>query len=156
MRLRKLLVLGASVLAVMVGTIATGTAASAAPPASDGVSVNAVQQYYIYVKTADIYAAGTDATVRMKVYGTVSTSPGYVQLDNPGIDDLEQGHFDRFGPFSWFDIGNVDFIGISKGSNGSEWYPEYAYITSSNAPTAFCPINYYFGDGAETQWFDCP
>ncbi|GAB2932887.1 hypothetical protein GCM10027280_20770 [Micromonospora polyrhachis] len=150
----------AGVLVAMLGVLFAGTAASAAPAATDtksgGVGVNAVTRYWIFVHTADIANAGTDATVRMKVYGTAAESPGYVNLDN-SADNFERNSNDMFGPFSWFDIGRPDFIGVYKGSNGSEWYPEYAQVYSEGTGTWYhCPMNAYYGDGEETRWFDCP
>ncbi|MGW0435035.1 PLAT/LH2 domain-containing protein [Micromonospora sp. NPDC003197] len=150
----------AGVLVAMLGVLFAGTAASAAPAATDtksgDVGVNAVVRYWIFVHTANIPDAGTDATVRMKVYGDLAESPGYVNLDN-SADNFERNSNDMFGPFSWFDIGRPDFIGVYKGSNGSEWYPEYAQVYSEATGTWYhCPMNAYYGDGEETRWFDCP
>ncbi|WP_328418166.1 hypothetical protein OG470_31405 [Micromonospora sp. NBC_00389] len=72
-------------------------------------------------------------------------------------DNFERNSNDYFGPFSWFDIGRPDFVGVYKGSNGSEWYPEYAQIYAHATGTWYrCPMNAYYGDGEETRWFDCP
>ncbi|MFG1917353.1 PLAT/LH2 domain-containing protein [Micromonospora sp. NPDC048898] len=141
-------------LVVMMTALLGGTAASAAK--AGDIGTNAVQQYTIFVHTANINGAGTDATVKMKVYGTVAESPGYVNLDN-SADNFERNSNDYFGPFSWFDIGRPDFIGVYKGSNGSEWYPEHAQIYAHATGTWYtCPMNAYYGDGEETRWFDCP
>ena len=156
MRIRMPLVVTGA-LAMIMGVLATGTAASAAPAVTqDNVGVAAVKQYAITVHTANIPNAGTDATVQMKVYGTLNTSPGYVNLDNDE-ENFERNKTDRFSPFFWFDIGRPDYIGVYKGSNGSEWYPEYAVVHDLTTGAAyFCPMNAYYGDGADTQWFDCP
>ncbi|WP_405109517.1 PLAT/LH2 domain-containing protein [Micromonospora sp. NBC_01405] len=145
------------VLVMMTMALGGGTAASAAPAAKTaGIGTNAVQNYTIFVHTANIDGAGTDATVRMKVYGTLAESPGYVNLDN-SADNFERNSNDYFGPFSWYDIGRPDFIGVYKGSNGSEWYPEYAQVYAHATGTWYhCPMNAYYGDGEETRWFDCP
>ncbi|MFG1836992.1 PLAT/LH2 domain-containing protein [Micromonospora sp. NPDC049175] len=144
----------AGALVVMMTALVGGTAASAA--AAGDMGVNAVQRYTIFVHTANINGAGTDATVKMKVYGTLAESPGYVNLDN-SADNFERNSNDYFGPFSWFDIGRPDFIGVYKGSNGSEWYPEYAQVYAHATGTWYnCPMNAYYGDGEETRWFDCP
>ncbi len=148
--------MAAAIGASLVGLAATGASAA---PAHQGpaASLVPVYRYDIYVQTSNIYAAGTDATVSIKVYGTLRESPGYVGLDNPGVDDLEQGHLDRFGPFYWFDIGDVDFIGLYKGGNGSEWYPSYVAIYSwGTGRYYYCPVAHYYGDGEELVWFDCP
>ncbi|MFG2050728.1 hypothetical protein ACGFIW_25260 [Micromonospora sp. NPDC048935] len=70
----------------------------------------------------------------------LAESPGYVNLDN-SADNFERNSNDYFGPFSWFDIGRPDFIGIYKGSNGSEWYPEHAqiYARSGTPPCSAFP-----------------
>ncbi|MEV4630411.1 PLAT/LH2 domain-containing protein [Micromonospora sp. NPDC049523] len=156
MRFRIPIVL-ASALVVLMGALGAGSAAAAAPAAKQGdVGINAVTRYWIFVHTANIQDAGTDATVRMKVYGTLAESPGYVNLDN-SVDNFERNSNDTFGPFSWFDIGRPDFIGVYKGSNGSEWYPEYAMVYSEATRIWYqCPMNAYYGDGEETRWFDCP
>lgn len=157
MRMR-ITTLAASALMLITSALVASTGAAAAAPASEqgDASVAAVSRYWIYFRTADIPNAGTDATVRTKVYGTIAESPGYINLDN-SEDNFERNKNDRFGPFSWFDIGDVDFIGVYKGSNGSEWYPEYAQVYSeSTARWYFCPMNAYYGDGEETRWFDCP
>ncbi|NBE83492.1 PLAT/LH2 domain-containing protein [Micromonospora rubida] len=144
-------------LVMMMATLVGGTAANATPAArTTGIGTNAVEQYRIFVHTANIDGAGTDATVRMKVYGTLAESPGYINLDN-AADNFERNSNDYFGPFSWYDIGRPDFIGVYKGSNGSEWYPEYAQIYAYATNTWYnCPMNAYYGDGEETRWFDCP
>ncbi|WP_405097459.1 PLAT/LH2 domain-containing protein [Micromonospora sp. NBC_01412] len=77
-------------LVMMTMALGGGTAASAAPAAKTaGIGINAVQKYTIFVHTANIDGAGTDATVRMKVYGTLAESPGYVNLDN-SADNFER------------------------------------------------------------------
>jgi hypothetical protein len=147
-----------SALALSFGLLAgAGAAASAAPPAGQGgVNARAVQSYLVLVRTADIPDAGTDATIRIKVYGTLNESPGYVNLDN-AADNFEQNQNDIFGPFSWFDIGVPDFIGVFKDSNGSEWYAEWADIYSyATGRWYHCPMDAYYPDGATTMWFDCP
>jgi hypothetical protein len=138
------------------GAAASGKGAAGAAQQGGGVGINAVTRYWILVRTADIEDAGTDATIRMKVYGTINESPGYVNLDN-AIDNFERNQNDIFGPFSWFDVGRPDFIGVYKGSNGSEWYAEYAAVFSEGTGLWYdCPMDAYYGDGEETRWFDCP
>lgn len=140
----------------LLGLSAAGASASPSSGQSSRAGTQLVVNYVIFVHTANIQYADTDATVKMKVYGTTNSSPGYVNLDNEA-DNFEQNSNDYFGPFAWFDIGRPDFIGVFKDSNGSEWYAEYAEVWSEiTQQWYYCPMNYYFGNGAETQWFDCP
>jgi len=146
-RLAARIALVATLGASLVGLSATG--------ANADTQHRAIATYRIIVHTANIPNAGTDATIKMMVYGTLNTSPGYVNLDNKVYDDFEQNATDNFGPFSWFDIGRPDFIGVFKDSNGDEWYPDYARVLA-NGTWYLCPMNDYYYDGAETKWFDCP
>lgn len=145
-----------SALLVIMGALGSAIPASAAPATTQATdAVVREVRYTIVVRTSDTDDAGTDATIRMKVYGTLRDSPGYVNLDNDA-DNFERGKTDTFGPFFWFDIGRPDFIGVYKGSNGSEWAPQYATIIPKGGPSYDCPMSEYYGDGEETRWFDCP
>jgi hypothetical protein len=145
----------------------TQASAATAPRASGPTAVvtKFVKRYHIITRTADEFWAGTDATVRIKVYGFAATSPGYVNLDNSD-DNFEAGHTDVFGPFSWDDLGGVDFIGVFKGNNGSDWHLSYVDVydqlnnVTSHCPTSTDPSNGYYPSSSPgkglTQWFDCP
>lgn len=175
--LRRFTALAAAVCAAgaMVGLAAGSAAAEPTKHASAATALhasgptgpvsNAVKRYQIITRTGDETWAGTDATVRIKVYGFANTSPGYVNMDNDA-NNFESGVTDTFGPFSWNDLGGVDFIGVFKGNNGSDWRLLYVdvYDTLSNV-TYHCPTSTdtsqgFYPDRTDpdglTIWFDCP
>jgi hypothetical protein len=145
---------------------AAGSAATAGHTAApSGPVTNAVKRYTVITRTGDETWAGTNATVRIKVYGFADTSPGYVNMDN-NFDNFEPGVTDTFGPFSWNDLGGVDFVGVFKGNNGSDWHLMYVDVYDSlsnvtyHCPTSTDPSQGFFPDRTDpdglTIWFDCP
>jgi len=139
-----------------------GTAASAAAPTTTHTAHALAAQplaYRIQVHTANFSNAGTDATIKMKVYGTLRDSPEYINLDNAD-NNFEPGRTDIFGDFIWFDIGKPEMIGVHKYGDGSDWFPEEATIFVFNEligrlDAYHCPMSANFGSGDSTQWFDC-
>jgi PLAT/LH2 domain len=175
--LRRFTALAAAVCAAgaMIG-LAAGPAAATQPAAPSAATArhvsgptgpisNAVKRYYVITRTGDETWAGTDATVRIKVYGFANDSGGYINMDNE-VNNFEPGETDTFGPFSWNDLGGVDFIGVHKDNNGSDWRLLYADVYDSlsnviyHCPTDTDPSLGFFPDQTDpsglTIWYDCP
>lgn len=146
-----------SVIAAMllsVAAVGASVVTSAAPVSADD-TVQSIKDYYVTVRTGDRTNAGTDADISSKVYGSAADSPGYFRLDS-SADDFERNSTRQYGPFLWNDVGNVYMIALSKKSNGSEWYVDYAQVYSPIDQRVWhCPVNSWFPDGANTQWFAC-
>lgn len=171
-RMRRLAVVVASA-AMTVGGLAAlpaaaqPTAAAAQPGAvrhasgPAGPVSNTFGRYKVIVQTGDETWAGTNATIKIKVYGFAATSPGYVNMDND-FDNFEPGVTDIFGPFTnWPDLGGVDFIGVDKFADGSDWQLDHVSIQDTLRNVQYeCVVptkaDGYFPDGAATIWFDCP
>jgi PLAT/LH2 domain len=143
----------ATAMATIAAIIGLAALPAAQPPASDRSTAaaaaavkaapvtQAVRRYQIITQTAWDSWAGTDATVRIKVYGFAAESPGYVNLDNSD-DNFEPGKTDVFDNFQWNDLGGVDFIGVYKGNNGSDWKLLYVDVRDTiTGITYHCPTN---------------
>lgn len=58
--------------------------------ANTSTAAAATKTYFIDVTTCNDFGAGTDASIWLKIDGTL-TSTGWKLLDNPNVDDFEQG-----------------------------------------------------------------
>jgi hypothetical protein len=152
MKLRAALLLLAT--AVAGALVATGSPASASVR-TDSVHTQAIGTYRIDVQTGDLDGAGTDARVRITVFGSAGQSPG-TTLDN-GDDNFERGKLDHFGPYKWVDIGTPDYIMLGKGQ-GSNWYPAFVTIYVEHLNQLFvCHARewYYKTSESETRPYGC-
>jgi hypothetical protein len=123
-----------------------GTTAGTSQAADVGTST--VVSYTICVATADLPAAGTDSQVKIRLRGSLDTSPFLGPLDNPNRDDFEIGHKDCFGPFLLRDAGTYRSVDVSytrlSGDENHEWNLAYVTVSTPGRGTAYFPYNKWF------------
>jgi hypothetical protein len=140
---------------LLLATAVSGLLVATGGPASANVHTQSIGTYGVHVKTGDIDGAGTDARVRLTVFGTDGQSPG-TTLDN-GEDNFERGKLDRFGPYKWVNFGAVDYISLGKGQ-GSDWYVEYVEIDAEHEGHVYmCRIDDWYRrtNESETRYYAC-
>jgi hypothetical protein len=107
-------------IAVMAAVLATARPAPAADASRDARS--AVHNYAITVYTSNISGAGTDAEVRIYLFGSLGKS-GQIVLDKSGYDDAEAGREDNYS-VTLPDVGNIRHICLWRDDAGlwDEWH----------------------------------
>lgn len=93
------------VIAVVIAVVLGASSAQATPAA-----------YSIDVQTCDVADAGTDATVKLMLFGSQGGS-SWLLLDNPG-DDRERGQTDHYS-FTLSDLGFISKVRLSYDHSGS-------------------------------------
>ncbi|MGH3941246.1 MAG: PLAT/LH2 domain-containing protein [Pseudonocardiaceae bacterium] len=130
-----LLLAGAPIAAAATGAPALATAGSATAPGD--VSPQALRTYTVQLQTGNRNNAGTDADVKIKLVGTLRTSP-WVNLDNPG-DDRERRQLDTYRNINLDDVGDIKSIRLNFDDSGdhSDWYLDWVKVTPNGGPTYF-------------------
>jgi hypothetical protein len=125
---------------------ATGTTAGTSQAANVGTST--AVYYTICVTTANLPAAGTDSQVKIRLRGSLDTSPFLGPLDNPNRDDFEIGSTDCFGPFVLGDVGTYRSVDVRytrlSGDENHEWNLAHVTVSAPGRVTAYFPHNKWF------------
>ncbi|WP_426451791.1 PLAT/LH2 domain-containing protein [Paenibacillus sp. S-38] len=79
----------------------------------------ATKGYTVYVQTANVDNAGTDSNIKIKILGA-NGSLGPTPLDNPGVNDFEQGAYEKFPTISSPDLGNLSSLILYSDGSGSK------------------------------------
>lgn len=91
--------------------------------------------YAITIKTGDVWGAGTDSDVRVRVIGEASNprlagprTQDFL-LDKSGYNDFERGDHDTYH-VTGVDVGNITHVLVSVGSSG--WFMDSISVSKNN------------------------
>ncbi|MFB2881686.1 PLAT/LH2 domain-containing protein [Floridanema aerugineum] len=90
--------------------------------------------YNVTIKTGDVGGAGTDADVRIQLFGDLgeTDSSGYL-LDKSGYDDFERGDQDTYQVRTDKELGNIEKVRLwhNNAGSGAGWYVDWIKVEIS-------------------------
>lgn len=106
-------------------------------------------KYQVTMKTADVKKAGTDSNIYIKLYGEHEMETSLQRMNDPNINDFEQGQLNSYVIYSNQKLGEINKIFIECDNRGSHagWKFESASIVLESEPNT----KYLFNDSC---WFD--
>ena len=89
-----------------------------------------VVDYLFYVRTGDRKNAGTDANIKVILYGDGGKKTDKIRLHNTFKNDFERGHLDTFTVKKQVKLRTIEKIELWRDSFGfgSDWYVDYITI----------------------------
>lgn len=95
--------------------------------------------YVFSVRTGDRKNAGTDANVKVILYGDGGRKTDKMKLHNTLKNDFEQGQLDHFTVKKQFKLRNIEKIELWRDNFGfgSAWYLDYIKVRRKDADTEY-------------------
>ncbi|MFB2934299.1 PLAT/LH2 domain-containing protein [Aerosakkonemataceae cyanobacterium BLCC-F154] len=96
--------------------------------------------YNVTIKTGNVAGGGTDANVRIQLFGDLgeTDSSGYL-LDKYGYDDFERGDQDTYQVRTDKELGNLKKVRLwhDNAGSGANWYVEMIRVELSGVTWNF-------------------
>jgi hypothetical protein len=131
----------------MLLTLGMTGAASAGDPA-----VLAVVDYQVTVVTTDLLDAGTDATVEVRINGSLGSS-GFMELDS-SKNNFERNSSDSF-PRPLTDLGTLESVDVHfvRGGDSPAWHLAHIRVSAPGRPNTYFTAHRWLGS---TQYLNLP